>query len=146
MEGGALVGSAGGPDAASVVVDDAATYCEAETRAALGSGVGGVALVEAVEDVLDLVGGDAGALVADFDECFVAVEVAGTEVNLAANWGELDGVGDEVAEGLKDAVRVGPDTDALSAKKYAGGGFWCDGLLHSGGATEEVFGAAHGWV
>ena len=86
MEGGALVGSAGGPDAASVVVDDAATYREAETGAALGSGVGGVALVEAVEDVLDLVSGDAGALVADFDESFVAVEVACGEVDFAARW------------------------------------------------------------
>ena len=104
MEGGALVGGAGGPDAASVVCDDAATDGEAEAGAALGSGVRGVALVEAVEDVFDFVGGDAWALVADFDEGFVAVEVAGGEVDLAAGRREFYGVGDEVAEGLKDAV------------------------------------------
>ena len=104
MEGGALVGGAGGPDTASVVGDDTATDGEAEASAAFGSGVGGVALVETVEDVFDLVGGNAWALVADFKEGLIAVEVAGREVDLAACGGELDGVGDEVAESLKDSV------------------------------------------
>ena len=122
MEGGALVGEAGGPDAASVVGYDAATDGEAEAGAPLGSGVRGVDLVEAVEDVLDLVCGDAWALVADFDEGFVAVEIAGGQVDLAAGGGELDGVGDEVAEGLQDAVGVGPDADAMSAEEDAGVG------------------------
>ncbi len=84
MEGGALAGGAGGPDAASVLGDDAATDGEAEAGAAHGAGVGGVALLEAVEDVLELVCGDAAALVADFDEGFVVVEIAGGEVDLAA--------------------------------------------------------------
>ena len=39
MEGGALVGDAGGPDAASMVGYDAATDGEAEACAALGAGV-----------------------------------------------------------------------------------------------------------
>ena len=71
VEGGAFAGGAGGPDAAAVLGDDAAADGEAEAGAAHGAGVGGVALLEAVEDVFELVGGDAAALVADLDEGFV---------------------------------------------------------------------------
>ncbi len=71
MDDGALAGGAGGPDAASVLGDDAAADGEAEAGAAHGAGVGGVALLEAVEDVFELVGGDSAALVFDFDEGFV---------------------------------------------------------------------------
>ena len=84
MEGGALVGGAGGPDASAVLIDDAAADGEAQAGAAEGAGVGGVALLEALEDVFEFVGGDALTLVAYFDEGFVVVEVAGGEVDLAA--------------------------------------------------------------
>ncbi len=39
VEGGALAGGAGGPDAAAVVDDDAAADGEAEAGASLGAGV-----------------------------------------------------------------------------------------------------------
>jgi len=146
VEGGALAGGAGGPDAASVVGDDAATDGEAEAGAAERAGVGGVALAEAVEDVLELVFGDAAALIADFNDGFVFVEIAGGEVDLAAGGGELDGVGDEVVEGLKDAVGVCPDGDAVGCEEDAGVGPGGARLLESGGAAEEVFGAAQGGV
>ncbi len=146
MEGGALAGGAGGPDAAAVLVDDAATDGEAEAGAAQGAGVGGVALLEAVEDVFELVGGDAAALVADLDEGFAVVEIAGGEVDLAAGGRELDGVRDEVVERLQDAVGVGPDVDAVGREEDADVGPWGARLLHAGGAAEQVFGAAHGRV
>src|SRR5271154_6214658 len=104
MEGCALAGGAGGPDAAAVLGDDAAADGEAEAGAAHGAGVGGVDLVEALEDALELVGGDAAALIADLDFGLVGVDAAGAEVDLGAGRGELDGVGDEVGEGLQDAV------------------------------------------
>ena len=45
------------------------------------------------------------------------VEVVGGEAeSCAAGGGELDGVGDEVGEGLQDAVGVGPDADAVGAR------------------------------
>ena len=65
---------------------------EAEAGAAHGAGVGGVDLLEALEDVFELVGGNAAALIANFDEGFVLVEVLGGEMDLAAGGGELDGV------------------------------------------------------
>ncbi len=102
--------------------------------------------MEAVEDVFELVGGDSAALVADFDEGFVLVEIAGGEVNLAAGGRELDGVRDEVAEGLEDALGVGPDADAVGGEEDAGVGLGGARLLQAGGAAEEVFGAAHGGV
>jgi hypothetical protein len=83
VDGGALAEGAGGPDAASVLGDDAATDGEAESGAADGAGVGGVALLEAVEDVFELVGGNATTLVCDLDEGFVLIEAAGGEVDLA---------------------------------------------------------------
>lgn len=146
MEGGALAEGAGGPDAASVLVDDGAADGEAEAGAAHGAGVGGVDLVEALEDAFELVGGDAAALVADLDLGLVGVGAAGAEVDLGAGWGELDRVRDEVGEGLQDAVGVGPDVDALRVEGDAELGFGGSGLLEAGGTAEEVVGGAHGVV
>ena len=71
VEGGAFAERAGRPDVAAVLRDDAAADGEAEAGAAHGAGVGGVDLLEAVEDLLQLVFGDAAALVVHFDERFV---------------------------------------------------------------------------
>jgi hypothetical protein len=65
VEGAALAEGAFGPDVAVVLVDDLATDGEAEAGAALGAGVGGVDLLEALEDELEFIGGDASALVGD---------------------------------------------------------------------------------
>ncbi len=59
---------------------------------------------------------------------------------------KLDGVGDEVGERLQDAVRIGPDVDALRVEGDAQLGLGSAGLLQSGGAAEEVVGGAHGVV
>jgi len=60
------------PDAAAVLDDDAAADGEAEAGAAHGAGVGGVDLLEAFEDHVFFVLGDAAAFVADAqaDEAF----------------------------------------------------------------------------
>ena len=84
VEGGALAEGAGGPDAASVLGDDGAADGEAEAGAAHGAGVGGVDLVEALEDGFEFVFGDAAALVADLDLGLVGVDAAGAEVDLGA--------------------------------------------------------------
>ena len=68
------------------------------------------------------------------------------EVDLAAGRGELDGVRDEVVEGLQDAVGIGPDVDAVGGEEDADVGARRAGLLHAGGAAQQVFGAAHGRV
>ena len=51
-----------------MLLDDGAADGEAEAGAALLAGVGGFDLLEAVEDGVELVGGDAAALVGDFEE------------------------------------------------------------------------------
>jgi len=68
---------AGGPDVAAVLGDDAAADGQAEAGAAHDAGVGGVDLLEAFEDLLELVGGDAAALVLDLDNGFVVADVVG---------------------------------------------------------------------
>ncbi len=65
-------------------------------------------------------------------------------MDLAAGRGELDGVRDEVAEGLEDAVGIGPDVDAVGDRRRCGCSAAAAGLLEAGGAAEEVFGGAHG--
>ena len=146
MEDGALVGGAGGPDAAAVLGDDAATDGEAKAGAAHSARVGGVALLEAIEDVLQLTGRDAASLITHFDDGFVVVEIARGEMNLAAWRGELDRVREKVVEGLKDAVGVGPNVDAVRGEEDADVGFGRASLLHACGAAQQVFGAAHGGV
>ena len=51
-----------GPDGAAVLLNDAAADGEPESGAAFLAGVGGFDLTEAVEDGVELVGGDAAAL------------------------------------------------------------------------------------
>src|SRR5712675_472292 len=66
VEGGAEAEVALRPDGAAVLLDDAAADGEAEAGAALLAGVGGLDLLEAVEDAVELVGGDAAAFVDNF--------------------------------------------------------------------------------
>ena len=57
-----------GPDGAAVLLDDAAADGEAEAGAALLAGVGWLDLLEAIEDGVELIGGDAAAFVDDLEE------------------------------------------------------------------------------
>ena len=77
-------GGAGGPDATAVLGDNAAADGEAETGAAHGARVGRVDLLETFEDVFELVGGDAAALVGDGELGFVGIKEAGGEGDFTA--------------------------------------------------------------
>ena len=79
---------------------------QAQAGAALLAGVGGVDLLEALEDALELVGRDAATLVAH-PEQHVAVGAAGVRDDHVPTLGELDGVAEQVGERLHDPVLVG---------------------------------------
>jgi hypothetical protein len=142
VEGGAFAQGAGGPDVAAVLGDDGAADGEAEAGAAHGAGVGGVDLLEALEDLLELVGGDAAAVVLDFDEGFLVGDVLGDQLDLAGDGRrrrrELDGVGDEVDEHLEDAVGVGPDMNVAALDGEADVGLLGGGVEELSGALEEL--------
>src|SRR5208337_4847457 len=71
QEAAALAGRAFGPDAAAVLLDDAAAEGQAQAGAAHGAGVGSVSLLEAVEDMFQFLCGDAAALVLDDETDFI---------------------------------------------------------------------------
>ena len=81
-----MTGCARRPDASTVLVDDAAADRQAQARAAQRSCVRSVALLEAVEDVLQLLFGNSATLVTNFEQRFLIVEVACRKVNLSALW------------------------------------------------------------
>ena len=72
MEGRSLALYAGGPDTPAMLVDDAATDRQPQPGSSKGARIRGVALLKAVEDVLELIGGNASALVAYLDEGLAA--------------------------------------------------------------------------
>src|SRR5215218_7986916 len=106
-ERAALAERALAPDAAAVLLHDRAGDRQAEARAALLARVARVHLLEAVEDRLALVGGDAAAAVAH-PERHPVLAPLGAERDARAAWRELHGVRDEVHEHLHRAVGVGP--------------------------------------
>ncbi len=108
-----------------MLLDDAAADGEAETGAALLAGVGGFDLLEAVEDAVELVGGDAAAFVDDFEENGVGGGL-GVDADGGRYGGELDGVGEKVGEDLQDAVGVTVEEKRLGI-----------GCLGNGGRLEE---------
>ena len=56
VEGRSLIEDAGRPDSASMLLDDAATDGQTEASSAECAGVRGIALLEALEDMFELVG------------------------------------------------------------------------------------------
>src|SRR5579872_3648808 len=68
VEGRSLAERARCPDMAAMLLHDAAADGESEPGAAHGAGIGCVDLFETIEDLLQLVRGDAAALVLDFNE------------------------------------------------------------------------------
>ncbi len=101
-------------------------------------------MLEAIEDAFEFVGRDASALIANLDESFVFVEGSSGEMDLAAGSGEFNGVRDEVAERLKDAIRISPDVDAVRIGEDSDHRRRLAGLLQACGAAQEIFGGAHG--
>ena len=70
LEAAALTGRAFSPDAAAVLLDNAAAKGQAEAGASECAGVGGVALLEAIEYILQFLLVDAAALVLDDETDF----------------------------------------------------------------------------
>src|SRR5271166_4639845 len=65
QEAAAFVRHAFDPDAPAVLLNDAAAERKAKSVATAGTGVGGVSLMEAVEYLVELLGGNASALILD---------------------------------------------------------------------------------
>ncbi len=112
VESGSEAEVALSPDGAAVLLDDAAADGEAETGAALLAGVGGLDLLEAVEDAVELVGGDAAAFVDDLEEDGVGGGL-GVDADGGGDGGELDGVGEKIGEDLEDAVGVAVEEESF---------------------------------
>ena len=123
------------PDAPRVLHDDGAADGQAQPGAAFLAGVGGVDLLEAAEDGLELVGGDSAALIDDRERD--AVGAGPQHDGDCGAWRrKLDGVGEQVGEHLKQAIGVGGDlnfggvVDELHAGCLGHGGHAIDGLAH----------------
>ncbi len=133
VEGGADADVALRPDGAAVLLDDAAADGQAEAGAAFLAGVGGFYLLEAVEDAVEFVCGDAAAFVDDLEHDGVGGGV-GVDADGGGGGGELDGVGEEVGQDLEDAVGVAVEEEGLGG-----------GSAETGGADEfEIDGAGVG--
>ena len=132
------------PDGAAVLLDDAAADGEAEAGAALLAGVGGFDLLEAVEDGVELVGGDAAAFVDDFEEDGVGGGF-GVDANGGGGGRELDGVGEQIGEDLQDAVGVAIEEEGFGVGGLGdGGGLECEmhgvGVGHGGHGVDGLLG------
>ena len=122
VERGAGAEVALSPDGATVLLDDAAADGEAQAGAAFLAGVGGLDLLEAVEDGVELVGGDAAAFVDDLEEDGVGGGF-GVDTNSGGGGGELDGVGEEIGEDLEDAVGVAIEEEGFGVGGLGDGGW-----------------------
>ena len=128
-----LVACAFDPDAPAVALDDAARDGEAETGAADLARVRRLDLLELVEDALAIVGGDGDAVVPDRQPDEAARHLGAEDVDLDAPalGRELDGVGQQVVDDLREAIGVGDDADlAVGGRAHAEH----DVLLLAGGA------------
>ena len=101
-----------------MLLDDAAAEREAEAGAAEGAGVGGVALLESVEDSLELFGGDAAALIFNA-ECNLGHRRMGWAARrmVVSDLRKLDGVFDQFVEHLQDALLVGQDLARVQLRR-----------------------------
>src|SRR5665647_872933 len=107
LESGSVTGAvAVGGDGAAVGIDNRFADGEADAGAGAVAVAGGVAAVEAFEDVGQLGGQDAFAGVGDGDGDFVEFG-AGGDGDASARWCVAERVGEQVGEYLSDAVAIG---------------------------------------
>jgi len=81
---------------------------DGEAEAGAGAGAGWIGFVEAFEDAVEFVEGEAGACVGDADNRIVVGPVRG-DADGAARGRELDGVVDEAHDDAGGAVGIGAD-------------------------------------
>lgn len=113
-ESGTFARFAGHFDAAMVQLDDALGEREADARALRQTGVLLLRLVEAREDVFDVLGRYPGAVVGHFDEDLL-VPLPDGEGDDPSFRGVLEGVGYQVVDHLLHLPRVVPEVDAVTA-------------------------------
>ena len=144
-ESAALANGAFGPDASAMLLDDAAAEGEAEAGAAESARIGGVSLLETLEDVLKFFGGDAASLIFD-DEADLAESegVAGgvgggcrlrCQADCFSLRRKLDGVGYQFVEHLQDAVFIGKDRGEGRFNVEGDAGLGGSALGHVGGTA-----------
>src|ERR1700677_2040632 len=133
----AAFGAIGGMDGAAVGEADGADDGEAEAGAVDAVGADGIGAEEALEDVREGFGRDAGAVVGDFEDG-LAVGGAAIERNVAAGGGIFDGVIEEIDDDLLDAETVAGYLDGLRGLALDGDGFFLseEGDLVGGGGDE----------
>ena len=158
VEGGPRAEIALRPDGTTVLLDDAAADGQTEAGATFLTCVGGLYLVEAIEDGVEHVGRNAAAFVGDFEEDGVG---GGLDVNAdgGGGRGEFDRVREQVGDHLQDAVGVAVEVEGFGAGgggrafdddadggfvRHAGHGF--GGLLDeiAEGAATDLEGSAAG--
>src|ERR1035438_2298479 len=136
-----MAGGAFSPDAAVVLLDNPAAQGEAQAGTAKGAGVGGVALLEAVEDVFQLLWVDAAAPVFDDETDFVFAERMRGQPDRCLRGRELEGVGQKLMEYLQDTLFVGQDRcrGSIDAEADAGRGGLRMGCLDCAAQQMEGF-------
>ncbi len=112
VEGSAGTEVALRPDGSGVLLNDGSADGKAETGAALLASVGGLNLLETIEDVVELVSGDTAALVGDAKEDGVRGGL-GLNANRGGAGRKLDCIGEQVGEDLQDAIGVGVEEEAV---------------------------------
>src|ERR1035441_6688007 len=106
-EAGAVPGSALGPDAAAVLLHNAAAEREPQTGAAERARVGSIPLLESVEDVFQLLSSDAPPPVFDAETHLMVVSQQRAQPNRGLRRGKLDGIADNLIQNLQHAFLVG---------------------------------------
>ena len=132
-------GLAGGGDGAAVGFDGAVDDAEAEAGAFDGAAVMLISPEEALEDEGQIVGGDAGAVVANFEDAFGFAPLAGEGDDEAGLQVLFEGVFDEVGEdlvpvkavALEEAVFLGEIEHEACVPLFMHGGEVIDGVLHA---------------
>ena len=101
--------------------------------------------IEAFEDAVLCLGGDAGALIGDFEADVVGPQLDGVEGDGGGGRGELDGVGEEIGDDLGDAGFIGGDEGEVAVGEDLQGDLLVvGGLLETEGEVVEEGGGCEG--
>ena len=112
-KGGAAAGPGFVPNRAAMMFDDGFGNAQPQSRTALGAGVGGIRLAEFLENPVFKFRGYSGSTVGD-RYTQIAIQFLARDIDCAARWRELGGVGKEVAHNLDQAVLVSHDHAGMS--------------------------------
>jgi len=103
-----------------MLLDDAAADGEAKARAAFLPRIGGLDLLESVEDAVELIAGNTAAFIRDFEEDGISCGFS-VDADRGSRGGKLDGVGEKIGQDLKDAVGVAIEEQPFQSSGLSGG-------------------------